>query len=118
MRLLVVDDSARFRDAFARLLHYYLDIEAVAQAGSLAEAREKLSGVDVALLDLHLPDGEGIELIGELREVSPDVKVLAMSATVETNLEEQIRGAGVEGIVDKTAPPDQIAAQIRALRNG
>jgi DNA-binding response OmpR family regulator len=52
------------------------------QAGSLAQARGSLSGVDVAILDRGLPDGDGIEIIGELREASPGAAVLVMSATV------------------------------------
>ena len=72
LRILVVDDNASFREAFSRALDYQPDFEVVAQAGSLSEAREnKLEGIDVALLDRGLPDGDGLELIGDVRGRAP-----------------------------------------------
>ncbi len=64
---MLVDDRADFRGAFATLLDRQPDIEVVAQAGSISEARLKLRGVDVALVDRGLPDGDGLSLVGELR---------------------------------------------------
>jgi DNA-binding NarL/FixJ family response regulator len=57
LRVLVVDDRVDFRQAFAAVLDAQKDLEVVAQAGSLAEARIMLEGVDLALLDRGLPDG-------------------------------------------------------------
>ena len=51
LRVLVVDDRAKFTRAFAAVLGSQPDLEVVAQAGSLEEARPMLEGVDVALLD-------------------------------------------------------------------
>ena len=58
LRVLVVDDRANFRRAFAAVLGSQPDLEVVAQAGSLEEARPMLEGVDVALLDRGLPVGQ------------------------------------------------------------
>jgi DNA-binding NarL/FixJ family response regulator len=80
--VLLVDNNDMFRQVFVRLLERQPDIEVAVQAGSLAQARGSLSGVDVAILDRGLPDGDGIEIIGELREASPGAAVLVMSATV------------------------------------
>jgi DNA-binding NarL/FixJ family response regulator len=118
VRVLVVDNNAEFLEVFVRLLERQPDIEVVAQAASLAEARGKLSGVDVAILDRGLPDGDGLELISELGEVSPGAKVLVMSVTVEEAHPEQAIEAGADGILDKIASPEVIAAQIRAARDG
>jgi DNA-binding NarL/FixJ family response regulator len=69
LRILVVDDNASFREAFSRALDYQPDFEVVAQAGSLAQARaNRLEGIEVAIIDRRLPDGDGLELLGELRE--------------------------------------------------
>jgi transposase len=73
IRVLLVDDNAEFREVFARLLERQQDIEVVAQAGSLAQARANISGVDVAVIDRGLPDGDGLEPISELRQASPRV---------------------------------------------
>src|SRR5215213_7356072 len=101
IRTLLVDDSARFLDVFVSLLEREPDIDVVARAGSLAEARGNLSGVDVAIIDRGLPDGDGLELISELHEASPGAKVLVMSATVEEAHPEQAIEAGADGILDK-----------------
>ena len=58
VRVLVVHDRVDFRQAFAALPGVQPDMEVVAQAGSLAEARPMLEGVDVALVDRGLPDGD------------------------------------------------------------
>jgi DNA-binding NarL/FixJ family response regulator len=92
--LLLVDNNAQFLEAFARLLEVPPEMEVVAQAGSPAEARGKLSGVDVAIIDRGLPDGDGIALVGELREVSPGAAVLVMSATVEQAHPQEAYGGG------------------------
>jgi DNA-binding NarL/FixJ family response regulator len=118
IRILLVDDNERFRKNFVLLLEQQPDTEVVAQAGSLAQARKMLWGVDVALIDRVLPDGDGLELIGELREASPGAKVLAMSLTMEEMHKREAREAGADGILDKIAPPEQIAVQIRAVREG
>ena len=71
---MLVEDHVAFRVALASLLTHQSDLEVVAQAGSLAEAREALDGrldarLDVAVVDLSLPDGDGSELIRELRQM-------------------------------------------------
>jgi DNA-binding NarL/FixJ family response regulator len=76
IRVLVVDDHAGFRDALATLLDNQPDLEVVGRAGSLSEAHTILRGVDVALLDRGLPDGNGFELLGELREMNPTSECL------------------------------------------
>jgi two-component system, NarL family, response regulator DevR len=63
VRVLLVEDHAIVRKLFASVFDREPDFEVVAQAGSLAEARGSLEGVDVAVLDLRLPDGEGTDLI-------------------------------------------------------
>src|SRR5687767_11672847 len=83
IRVLIVDDNDEFGGAFVRLVEHQPDMGVVALAGSLAEAREKLSGVDVAIIDRGLPDGDGLELIEELRGASPGAGVLVLSVTLE-----------------------------------
>jgi DNA-binding NarL/FixJ family response regulator len=118
VRVLVVDNNAEFLEVLVRLLDRQPDIEVVAQAASLAEARGKLSGVDVAILDRGLPDGDGLELISELREASPNAKVLVMSATVEEAHPEQAIEAGAEGILDKISSPEETISAIRGVGGG
>jgi len=113
LSVLVVDDRADFRQAFASLLEGQPDLEVVGQAGSLTEARTMLEGVDVALLDRGLPDGDGLKLMRPLREANPDTRVLVMSATAEMRHPEDAIEAGADGIIDKLEPFERVFAEIR-----
>src|SRR5215211_3962256 len=113
IRILMVDDRIDFRRAFAGLLEGHQDLKVVSQAGSLAEARTMLEGVDVALLDRGLPDGDGLQLIGPLREVNPHARVLVMSSTVEMSHPEEAIEAGADEVIDKLGPFEQLLAAIR-----
>lgn len=118
LRVLVVDDNEIFRRALSTLVGMQPDMEVVAQAGSLAEARRWLGPTNVAVVDRGLPDGDGIELVSEMRQANPGVAVLVMSATVEQGPLEQALGAGADGVLEKTAAPSEIADRIRAAANG
>jgi DNA-binding NarL/FixJ family response regulator len=113
IRVLLVDDRTDFRRAFARLLERQPDLEVVAAAGSLAEGRTMLSGVDVALLDRGLPDGDGLELIGELRALNPGARVLVISSTAEMRHPSDAIEAGADGVIDKLDDSARVFAAIR-----
>jgi PAS domain S-box-containing protein len=76
VRILLVEDHASFRQAIASMFEREPEFVVVGQAGTLSEAREMLYGVDVAVVDLTLPDGYGGELIKELRAYNPQAQVL------------------------------------------
>ena len=84
IRLLLVDDHAAFRLPLALILEREPDLMVVAQAGSLAEARAVLpeiaGRVDVALVDLHLPDGNGVEVVRDLRAANPRGQTIVLTA--------------------------------------
>jgi DNA-binding NarL/FixJ family response regulator len=118
-RVMLVDDHPDFRDLMVALLEGQPDLEVVAQAGSMAEARAQAaaSSFDVAVLDLGLPDGNGADLIGELREASPGGAVLIMSASLHpTNIEKAMR-AGAAEVLDKLSPPAEVVGTVRRLGN-
>jgi DNA-binding NarL/FixJ family response regulator len=119
IRILLVEDHAIFRNALALLLGHEPDMKVVAQAGSLAEAREALDRCfDVAVLDLGLPDGDGRELIGELRRSSPDVSVLVLSATIMVGHVDDVRRAGADAILAKVEAHFTIVEEVRRLAGG
>jgi DNA-binding NarL/FixJ family response regulator len=118
-RVMIVEDHADFRDLMKVLLGGQPDIELLAQTGSLVEARAQAARfeLDVAVLDLALPDGNGADLIANLRRASHDVRVLILSATLEPALLEKARSAGADEILDKLTPVDVILATVRRLGN-
>jgi two-component system response regulator DesR len=113
---MLVEDHAAFRQALAFLLGQGPGIEVVAQAGSLAEAREALlaeGGLDVAVLDLVLPDGDGSELIGELRRANPGVSVVVLSAAMGPGDLDVAAEAGADSVLDKVESLPTIAEEVR-----
>ena len=101
-RVLLVDDHATFREPLAFMFEREPDFEVVAQAGSLAEARRVLEGIDLAVVDLDLPDGDGTELIGELRAANPRGMVLILTASSDREVHARAVEAGACGVLHKS----------------
>jgi DNA-binding NarL/FixJ family response regulator len=116
LRVMLVEDHLSFRQSLAFLLSREPDLEVVAQAGSLAEARQMLdSRLDVAVLDLNLPDGNGRDLIGELRKRNAGISVLVLSATIAPGHLEEVLKAGADAVLHKVASPPTIVEEVRRL---
>jgi DNA-binding NarL/FixJ family response regulator len=124
-RIMLVDDHTSFRQPLAFMLEREPDLTVVAQAGSLAEAREVLRGahedgpeVDVAIVDLELPDGFGTEFVAELLADDPDVHVLVLSAFSDKGTLALAVEAGAAGVLHKSSRIDDITDAVRRLRSG
>jgi len=117
IRVMHVEDQPDFRDLIEILLDSQSDINLVAQAGSLVEARAHTERFkfDVAVLDLGLPDGNGVDLIPDLRQANPDVGVLILSVGLDAAGMESTTGA--DEIMDKLAPLDEVLGSVRRLGN-
>jgi DNA-binding NarL/FixJ family response regulator len=118
IRILVVDDRRDFRLAFVSMLEADSDLKVVSQAGSLAEARTMLEGIDVALIDRGLPDGDGLDLMGPLRAANPGARVFVISSTLEVLHPKDAIQAGAEGVIDKLDTPERVFAAIRGEGGG
>jgi DNA-binding NarL/FixJ family response regulator len=117
-RVLLVEDHASFREPLAFMFGREPDLEVVAQAGSLAEARQMLAGVDLAVVDLDLPDGDGTDLIGPLRAANPRAIVLVLTATSDREAHAWAVEAGAAGVLHKTARLGEVVAAARRLLSG
>ncbi len=118
IRVLLVEDHSSFRQATASVFEREPGFEVVGQAGSLAEARRLLEGVDVAVVDLGLPDGYGGEIIKELREKNPQAQTLVLSATLDRAEMARAVEAGAAGFLHKSAGMVEVMEAIRRLRAG
>jgi DNA-binding NarL/FixJ family response regulator len=118
IRVLVVDDNVDFRRALVSLLEGQPDLGVVGTAGSLAEVHTMLEGVDVALLDRGLPDGDGLELIAALRAVNSGARVYVISSTAEMIHPTDAMEAGADGVIDKFDTPERVFAAIRGPGGG
>ena len=77
-----------------------------------------LEGVDLAIVDLNLPDGDGTELIGELRAVNPHAMVLVLTASAERGVHARAVEAGAAGVLHKTARIKDVIGAARRLVAG
>jgi DNA-binding NarL/FixJ family response regulator len=119
-RILLVEDHASFRQTLAFVFDREPEFEVVAQAGSLAEARKVMDGlkVDLGVIDLALPDGEGIELIKDLREANPNFAALVLTASLDRAEHARAVESGAAGILHKSAGVDEILDAARRLGEG
>ena len=102
LRIVVVDDDVDVRE----LLQLGLTtdtLEVVGTAADASEAIELVTGTqpDIVLLDLHMPDMGGLEVLPMLREQCPDARVVAFSAIGATHMVENALEAGVFGFIEK-----------------
>ena len=95
LRLLIVDDDELLRQALARRFERQGLAVTVAANGAEAIARAEAARHDVALLDLHLPDMSGIDVLARLKEVQPELEALMLTAhgSIETAIQAMKRGA-------------------------
>ena len=121
VRVLLVEDHAAIREALASTFERE-GFEVVGQAGSIAEARGMLEDsehpIDVALIDLGLPDGYGAELIEELREAHPNAQALVLSATLDRATVARAVQLGAAGVLSKTTHLQEVVDGVRRLRRG
>jgi PAS domain S-box-containing protein len=117
-RVLLVDDHAAIREALANAFAADDGLVVVGQAGSLAEARQLLDDVDIAIIDIELPDGDGGELIAELRAASPDAQALVLSAHVDRASTAKLVESGAAAVLSKATHLHEVVAAVRRLRAG
>ena len=118
IRVLLVDDHLAFRQPLAFMLMREPDISIIGQAGSVAEARPLLPEADIALIDLDLPDGEGIDLIEELRASNPRALALVLTGHSSDVALAQAVEAGAAGVLLKTRAVSEVTDAIRRLHAG
>jgi DNA-binding NarL/FixJ family response regulator len=93
---LFVEYHSAFRQSAAVMMDREPDLEVVSQAGSVAEARQKMDegGIDAAIVDIPLPDEGAAELVRDLHEANPSIPVLVLTHLEEKGLYERFLKAG------------------------
>jgi CheY-like chemotaxis protein len=123
-RILLVEDNEEFREAFARMLKLQLAPEidvSFAQADSLAEAYALLreeGGFDAALIDIGLPDGDGLDLVRELGGESgrvPSLPTLVITANLEHSAATRAIEAGARGVLSKMVSMRETTETVQLL---
>lgn len=96
-------------------------LDIVAEAGSLKEAKEKvdeLAVIDLVLLDLNLPDGNGAELLGYLKKKKPETRVLVISVDLNPKHIVALIDEGINGFISKDVQAEELNEAINAVMLG
>ena len=121
-RVLLVEDNAEFRQVFAHALGLALAAEQLdftfVESGTMAEARERLreGGLDAALIDVTLPDGNGLDLVREIKDGTSDgIPTLLLTAGLDHSVAAQAVEAGAQGAQSKVVSMPETVETIKRL---
>ena len=113
-RILVVAPHNTFRQALAMRLDQEEDLEVAWQAGSITDTRDvHLDGIDVALVDPLLPDGDGLKLIREVSVANPKALALVLSHKLDEALYQQALGAGAVEVLATNTGLEEVIDAVR-----
>jgi DNA-binding NarL/FixJ family response regulator len=120
IRILVADDHPVVRDGLVAMLGTQADFEVVGQAATGLEAVRQVAALrpDVVLLDLEMPEMDGVEVIKQLGRDTPDARVIVFTAF---DTDDRIVGAvqaGAQGYLLKGAPREEVFQAVRVVRSG
>lgn len=117
VRVLVVDDHPIVRKGFAQLINSEPDLEIVGEAEDISQALRIAREVepDLAIVDLALKTGNGLEVIKALKSHNPNIKMLAASALDESLFAERALRAGAQGFISKHEAIENLVGAIRAV---
>src|SRR5258708_38932325 len=103
MRVLVVDDSSEVRGRVVSLLQELEPVETVMEASSVAEAQRLLlkSKADVVVVDMRLPDGDGLEVLRAAKRLRPEPAVVVLTNYPYDELRVACLAAGADPFLDK-----------------
>lgn len=120
IRIALVDDHEIVRRGLRELLEAQEDFHVVAEAGSLKDALESLDphAIDVAVLDVRLPDGSGVEVCRGLRDVQPELACLMLTSFADDEALDASVLAGARGYVLKDVHGTDLIESIRRVANG
>ena len=120
IKLMLVDDHLVVRMGIASILSFDPDFEVVGQADSGAEALSMVQTLDpdVVIMDLMMPDMDGVEATRQIHAVRPDVRILVLTSFGTSVEVHHAIEAGATGALVKTSTQDEICSAVRQVFNG
>lgn len=125
MNILLIDDHALFREGLSLILKQLADNVTVVEAENSAQAVEKVDGVqaqssdlDLVLLDLHLPDTEGFDLLETIRSKLPATPVAMLSADENANQISTALNLGATGFITKSSNSQVMLSAVQLILSG
>jgi len=120
IRILLADDHAVVRQGFRMILSSHPDLEIVGEAGNGREAVELAASLrpDVVVMDVAMPELNGIEATRRLTAENPHIRVVALSMHKDSVYVREILRAGARGYLLKDSVADDLVAAVRAVAGG
>lgn len=115
IKVLIADDHAVVRQGVKQILANTPDISVVGEASTGVEVIEKLgqTRVDVVVLDITMPENNGLQTLAAIKRAQPRLPVIVLSVHDEDQYGVQVIRSGASGYVTKESAPDQLVAAIR-----
>ncbi len=119
-KILLVDDHSIVRQGLRNLIELEADLEVVGEASSGVEAIAlvRKNSYDIVVLDISMPDKNGVDTLHDLKHISPDLPVLILSGYAEAQYALNLIRSGCKGYLSKDADSDEIIKAIRTIANG
>lgn len=119
-RILLVDDHRIVRDGLRALLQSQSDLQVVAEADDGRTAIQLASELspDVIVMDISMPDLNGIDATRQIHAARPNCKVVVLTAHFDHRMATQVMDAGAKGLVPKDAAFEELALAIRTVMSG
>ncbi|MFP4115574.1 MAG: response regulator [Spirochaetota bacterium] len=120
LRILLVDDHPLFRGGVKQALETDDEIVVVAEAGTMADAKRVVEkrAYDVAIVDITLPDGTGLELLAWLQTRDPGSRNVMMSVHCSFEFVHAAFRAGARGYLTKGTPAEELRQAVRIVHDG
>jgi DNA-binding NarL/FixJ family response regulator len=120
MNLLLVDDHPIFRFGVRHLVSQHWPDVVIVETGSLAQARAALHErtFQIALVDLNLPDSEGIEIVAQLQRIAPALRILVLSFNTEATYARRSLQMGAAGYLAKDRAAEELVAALDRIAAG
>lgn len=120
IKVMIADDHSLIREGLKQLLEFDGSIEIVGEASNGVECLEKLneSNPEVLLLDINMPEKNGIEVLKQMKADQSEIKVLILTVHNEMDYLMKAVDIGVDGYILKDAESSELKKAIRAVRDG
>jgi two-component system invasion response regulator UvrY len=119
-KILIADDHAIVRTGLRQIISEADDMRVVAEAATGNEALEKVraNSLDLILLDINLPDKNGLDVLKQIKHENPLARVLILSMHAEDQYGIRALKAGASGYLTKESAPEQLIAALRKVSQG